>query len=243
METMIAICLVVGAVICIATPFVSYVRAYDRGKKLWPQTFVRTYRVGEGAYRSMEVREERSVFAPPAKVDVVAATSAFLGMMWLPAAPFVALGLLVEGDGKGPGPVVFFGLTGMVLSVAILLTGPRLLERKNPRAARFVANWSILHNAILLGVIAYATSVFVFGAPDPIAMKHYELWSMYALEHVVGFGALLYALGSIAHAFYMRRAAKAILRDEEDSFSQLDPPAQEPACSSPSFQSSFAPPS
>jgi len=242
MEIMIAICLVVGAVICLATPIVSYMRAYDRGKRLWPQTFVRTYRVGEGAYRSMEVREERSVFVPPANVDLVAATSAFLGMMWLPAAPFVIVGLLVEGD-KGPGPAVFFGLTGMVLSFAILLTGPRLLERKNPHAARFVANWSILHNAILLGVIAYATSVFVLGAPDPIAMKHNDLWRMYALEHIVAFGALLYACGSITHAFYMRRAAKAILREQEEQFTQLDPLAQEPACSSPSFQSSFAPPS
>jgi hypothetical protein len=105
-----------------------------------------------------------------------------------------------------------------------------------------VGLWSILHNTILLGVIAYSTSVFVFGGPDPLAMRGHELWRMYALEHLVGVGALVYACGSIAHAIFLRRAARAILKEPED-LSQLHPLAPEQACSSPSFRSSFVPPS
>jgi hypothetical protein len=242
MEIFIPICLLGGLFVCVAAPIVGYLRAYERGKNLWPRTFVRTYRVGEGAYRSMEVREERSVFVPPANVDVVAATGAFLGMMWLPSAPFVLVGLLCEADHKGPGPALIFGLSGMALSFAIMCTGPGLLERKTPRGARAVASWSLVHNAIVLATVAYATATFALGTSDPIGLKSYDVWRMYALDNVVGLIALVYASASIVHAIYMRRAANALLREGE-GFTESPPPEQGRACSSPSFQSSFAPPS
>jgi hypothetical protein len=124
------VCLVIGVLVqvCIAAPILRYLRVYERGKALWPKTFVRTHVVGEGAYRSALVREERTVFSPPAQIDVVAATSAFLGMMWLPALPVVLIGLLFEAD-SGPGPALVFGVPGLFLSGAIMCTGPGLLER------------------------------------------------------------------------------------------------------------------
>jgi hypothetical protein len=68
-------------------------------------------------------------------------------------------------------------------------------------------------------VIAYATAVFVLGAPDPLAMTQVHSWQIYALGEGTTWFALVavgYAIASIVHAIYMDRAASATLREFQD---------------------------
>lgn len=207
---MLVLVLLLGFVFCVVLPFATYRGSLERGKRLWPQAIVRTYVVPDGAYRSAVVRDETEILAPPRIVRVVGAMSAFLGMAWIPSAPCVLLGLAEESS-QGLGPALLFGVPGCLLSIAIFATGPRLLKRKNARAARIVAWWSLTHNLVLLLVVVFATLAFGPEHNDPLGMRQVESWEMYAAN---GFGAvaLLYICVSLGHAIAMLDATHLVER-------------------------------
>jgi hypothetical protein len=197
----IIVALVVLAFGCIVAPLNRYTNALERGRATWPHTLVVTHETPGGAYRGSVVREEHVVLAPPRLVKGVAMASAFMGMMWIPSLPIVGFGILFEAGCGKIGPAIAFGSTGMALSLAIFVTGPKLLERKRVDVARFVAAWSILHNvAILIAIVLVTTGV----AERAGAIAD---WQMYSLSEWIGWVALAYVAGSLVHAVTMLRAA------------------------------------
>lgn len=163
-------------------------------------------RAGSSPYREGMLRARVPVGAPPsARVSAVfhGLWGPFTSLVLAPAGLIYGLATLSDGQGLSGLLVTAVSIDGLVLGIALMVSGAQLLNRESLDRLTSIAVWSAVHHGAVIFAFAADAMTRPRGAVFATALVG-------ALLGLLGTGVLTRALGVAAH-----RSTLIALRGEE----------------------------